>query len=319
MVPEGLIASALPDATPQQAIYSLSMLLLVICTVIFVVVSALLAYGLVKYRERKEDALDEPPQVYGSSEIELAWTVIPILLVFIFFLATARTLNAVQNAQPSPGAVHATVVGHQWWWEIRYPELGITTANELHMPASDPAARTPLFIKLESADVAHSFWIPELGGKTDLIPGHPNSMWLEAQTPGTYLGNCAEFCGLQHANMLIRVIVHPPGEFEKWVEAQKRTATAAPSAELGRNLFLTTSCVNCHTVRGTRAAGTFGPDLTHLMSRQTLGSGVVPNTPENLRVWTRDPQKMKPACLMPDMQLTDSELDAIVAYLLTLD
>ncbi len=319
MVPEGLIASALPDATPQQAIYSLSMLLLVICTVIFVVVSALLAYGLVKYRERKADALDEPPQVYGSSEIELAWTVIPILLVFIFFLATARTLNAVQNAQPSPGAVHVTVVGHQWWWEIRYPELGITTANELHMPASDPAARTPLFIKLESVDVAHSFWIPELGGKTDLIPGHPNAMWLEAQTPGTYLGNCAEFCGLQHANMLIRVIVHPPGEFEQWVEAQKRQATAAPSAELGRNLFLTTSCVNCHTVRGTRAAGTFGPDLTHLMSRQTLGSGVVPNTPENLRVWTRDPQKMKPACLMPDMQLTDTELDAIVAYLLTLD
>jgi cytochrome c oxidase subunit 2 len=312
-----LLLLALPDHTPQEAIYSLSMLLVTVCTAIFVVVAGLLAYGLWKYRERKESPLNEPPQVYGSNEIELAWTVIPILLVFIFFLATARTLNAVQNATPNSSTVNVTVVGHQWWWEIRYPELGITTANELHMPASDPNDRRPTFIRLESVDVAHSFWVPELGGKTDVIPNRVNSMWLEPRRPGVYLGNCAEFCGLQHANMLIRVVVDTPEDFEKWVAAERANAVTG-QAQQGEALFLTTSCVNCHAVRGTRAAGTFGPDLTHLMSRQTIGSGMVQNTPEKLHEWMRDPQNLKPGCRMPNMQLTDSELDAMVAYLLTL-
>lgn len=295
------------------------MLLLAVCIAIFFVVASLLAYGLYRYRERDGDDLSEPPQVYGSREIEIAWTVIPILLVFIFFLATARTINTVQNAKPASGAVQVTVVGHQWWWEIHYPELGVVTANELHIPTSDPAARTPTFIRLESADVAHSFWIPELGGKTDVIPNRVNTMWLEPRQPGTYLGNCAEFCGLQHANMLIRVVVQPPDEFARWVEAEKRDAAAATEALEGRELFLSTSCVNCHTIHGTPADGTFGPDLTHLMSRETIGSGVVPNTPENLRAWTRNPQALKPGCQMPDMQLTDDELDQIVSYLSTLE
>jgi len=293
------------------------MLLLAVCTAIFVVVSGLLAYGLYKYRERKDSPLNEPPQVYGSNEIELAWTVIPILLVFIFFLATARTLNAIQNATPTSNAVQARIIGHQWWWEIQYPDLGITTANELHMPASGPSDRRPTFLKLESADVAHSFWIPQLGGKVDVIPNRVNTLWFEPRQPGVYLGNCAEFCGLQHANMLIRVVVDSPEDFEKWVEAERANAVQG-QAQVGQDLFLTTSCVNCHTVRGTRAAGTFGPDLTHLMSRQTIGSGIVPNTPDSMRAWMKDPQNVKPGCRMPDMQLTDSELDEIVAYLLTL-
>jgi cytochrome c oxidase subunit 2 len=309
----------LPAGTPQEEIARISLLLLAVCTAIFLVVAGLLAYGLFKYRERKDSPLEEPPQVYGSNEIELAWTVIPILLVFIFFLATARTLNAVQNASPTPGAVQVTVVGHQWWWEVRYPELGVTTANELHVPASDPAQRTPTFLTLESADVAHSFWVPQLGGKTDVIPNHVNRMWIEPREPGVYPGNCAEFCGLQHANMLIRVVVDPPEEFAKWVEAQRRDAAADPAAAAGRDLFLATSCVNCHAVRGTRAAGTFGPDLTHFMSRKTLGSGVAPNERAELRAWLRNPQRLKPGCLMPDMQFTETEVDQIVAYLVTLE
>jgi cytochrome c oxidase subunit 2 len=311
-------AATLPDSGPQELIHSLSMLLLAVCTAVFVVVAGLLAYGLYKYRSRAGDALEEPPQVYGSGEIELAWTVIPILLVFIFFLATARTLNAIQNEAPSPEAIQATVVGHQWWWEIRYPQLGFTTANEMLIPVSDPTHRTPTFLTLESADVAHSFWVPELAGKTDVIPNHTNQMWLEPRKPGVYLGNCAEFCGLQHANMLIRVVVESPEEFAAWVEAQRRDAAAAPEQQAGRDLFLKTSCVNCHTVRGTRAAGTFGPDLTHFASRQTLGSGVAPNDHDKLRAWMRNPQRLKPGCNMPDMQLTDAEVDEIVAYLATL-
>jgi cytochrome c oxidase subunit 2 len=214
--------------------------------------------------------------------------------------------------------VQATVVGHQWWWEIRYPELGIVTANELHVPASDNSRRQPTFLKLQSADVAHSFWVPQLAGKTDVIPGRENSMWFEPTEPGTYLGNCAEYCGMQHARMLIRVIVQPPAEFEQWVAAQKRAAAEEPSAQNGRRVFFANSCVNCHTIRGTSAQGAFGPDLTHLMTRETLASGAAPNTPEGLRAWVRDPQKLKVGCLMPNMQMTDTEVDQIVSYLQTL-
>jgi cytochrome c oxidase subunit 2 len=210
------------------------------------------------------------------------------------------------------------VVGHQWWWEIRYPGLGIVTANELHVPVSEPAKRRPTFLKLESVDVAHSFWVPQLAGKTDLIPNRTNHMWIEPKQPGTYLGNCAEYCGTQHARMLLRVIVHPPGEFEQWVATQRRPPVEDSQTRAGREVFFSTSCVNCHTINGTQARGTFGPDLTHLMSRDTLAAGAAPNTPERLRAWVRDPQTLKEGCLMPNMQLADTELDHLVTYLLSL-
>jgi cytochrome c oxidase subunit II len=210
------------------------------------------------------------------------------------------------------------VVGHQWWWEIQYPDLGLTTANELHMPAGSADNRRPTFLKLESIDVAHSFWIPELGGKVDVIPNRTNTLWFEPRQPGVFLGNCAEYCGLQHANMLITVVVDTPEDFEKWV-ANERANAVSGQAQHGEDLFLTTSCVNCHTVKGTRAAGTFGPDLTHLMSRQTLASGMVKNDEANLRQWIRDPQKIKPGCLMPAFQLNDRELGLVVQYLRTLE
>jgi cytochrome c oxidase subunit 2 len=236
----------------------------------------------------------------------------------VLILVTSRTIADIQNRKPPPGAVQATVVGHQWWWEIRYPELGIVTANELHVPASTGNSHQPTFLKLQSADVAHSFWVPQLAGKTDLIPNKENRMWIEPTIPGTYLGNCAEYCGTQHARMLIRVVVHPPDEFDRWAREQQQSASIATTVVEGQKAFFANSCVNCHTIRGTSAQGKFGPDLTHLMNRETLGAGAVTNTPDNLRLWVRDPQKFKVGCLMPNMQLTDQEVDQIAAYLQTL-
>ena len=315
---DGVTSIFRPLAQPAQEIKETSLLVLAICAVIFLIMFGLLVYSLIRFRHRPGDEASEPPQIYGSNQIELAWTVLPILIVFVLILATSRTIADIQNRKPAPGAVQATVIGHQWWWEIRYPELGIVTANELHVPTSDGSRRQPTFLKLQSADVAHSFWVPQLAGKTDLIPNRENRMWIDPTQPGIYLGNCAEYCGMQHARMLIRVIAHPPAEFERWVAEQKRVAAEEPSAQEGRRVFFANSCVNCHTIRGTSARGAFGPDLTHLMSRQTLASGAAANTTETLRAWVRDPQKLKVGCLMPNMQLTDTEVDQIVSYLQTL-
>ena len=307
-----------PLSTPAHAIYQNASLVLIICAAIFLVVGGLLAYTIFRFRRRPEHENLEPPQVYGSNQIELAWTVIPILIVLVITLATTRTIYDVQGALPPPGTVNVTVVGHQWWWEIRYPDLGIVTANELHVPVTESGDRRPTFLKLESADVAHSFWVPQLAGKIDLIPNRRNQMWIEPTQPGTYVGNCAEYCGMQHARMLLRVIAHSPDDFQKWVAAQKQPPVDNPQLHAGRDAFLSTSCINCHAIKETKANGQFGPDLTHLMSRETLGAGVVSNTVENLRVWVRDPQRIKPGALMPNMQLTDGELDQMVAYLSSL-
>lgn len=316
--PSGITDIFRPLSQPAQEIKELSLLVLAICATIFLVVAGLLAYTIIRFRHRAGDEASEPPQIYGSNQIEMAWTVLPILIVFVLILVTSRTIANIQNRKASPGALQATVVGHQWWWEIRYPELGIVTANELHVPASDGGSRRPTFLKLQSADVAHSFWVPQLAGKTDLIPNRENLMWIDPTEPGTYLGNCAEYCGTQHARMLIRVVVQPPDEFERWVREQQQAAAEGASATEGRKVFFANSCVSCHTISGTSAQGKFGPDLTHLMSRQTLAAGAAPNTPAGLRAWVRDPQAVKVGCLMPNMQMTDEEVDRVVAYLQTL-
>jgi cytochrome c oxidase subunit 2 len=307
-----------PQATPADSVYNLSMLMLAICAGIFLVVGGLLAFTIVRFRRRKMDESREPAQIYGSNKIEIAWTVIPILIVLVLSMATARTILAVQNKHMPPDALRVTVIGHQWWWEFRYPNLGIVTANELHVPLSTAARPAHTFLKLESADVAHSFWVPQLAGKTDVIPGITNTMWIDPRQEGIFLGNCAEYCGMQHANMLLRVIVESPAEFDKWAAAQRLDAASDPSLDSARATFLSLSCVNCHAVSGTTATGTFGPDLSHLMSRATLGSGVIPNTPENLRAWVKDPQAMKRGNLMPNMQLNSRELDEVVTYLSSL-
>ena len=322
-------AGAVPDPTGGTSVFAplsghaseihrYSLFVLGITGAIFLVVFTLLAVAVFRFRRRPGDDDAEPPQVYGSLQVEVAWTVIPVLIVIVLGLTTARTVFQIQDRPKPPGALEVTVIGRQWWWELRYPSLGIVTANELHVPVSD-GSRPPTFLTLLSADVAHSFWVPRLAGKTDLIPNKINSTWIDPRQPGLYLGQCAEFCGTQHAKMLLRVYVHTPEDFEKWVASQKAVPDAAVGGESdGRRVFETTACLNCHTVRGTVGDGRYGPDLTHLMSRETIASGAVPNTPEALKAWIKDPAHFKPGVLMPAMQLDDARLDALVAYLQTL-
>jgi len=307
-----------PASTPAQEIFGLSMFVLAVTAIIFLVVCALLAFAVVKFRARATDAASEPAQVYGSTQIELAWTVIPILIVVVLFLATARVIHAIQDVPKPVSAVDVTVIGHQFWWEFRYPKLGIVTANEMHIPVSDPAHPTPTFLKLLSADTDHSFWVPTLAGKTDLIPNRVNEMWMDPHRIGTYLGQCAQYCGTQHAKMLLRVFVDAGADFEAWVRAQQEAAAQNPKVVAGKRVFETNSCINCHAVNGTAADGRFGPDLTHLMSRGTLASGAAGNTTALLRLWIQNPDAIKPGSLMPAMKLNDAELDALVAYLQTL-
>jgi cytochrome c oxidase subunit 2 len=307
-----------PASTPAESIVDLSVFVLAVVAVIFTVVSTLLIYAIVKFRDRSTNTDREPAQVYGSTQIELAWTVIPVLIVVVLFAATARVIHAIQDAPQPPTAVEVTVIGHQFWWEYRYPKLGVVTANELHIPVSDPSRPRLTFLTLLSADTDHSFWIPQLAGKTDLIPNRVNRLWMDPHRPGIFLGQCAQYCGTQHAKMLQRVSVDSPGDFDAWVTAQGRPAADDPEALDGRRVFETTACINCHAVRGTAANGRFGPDLTHLMSRATIASGAAENTPENLRLWLKDPDAIKPGSLMPAMRMTDAELDALVRYMQSL-
>jgi len=313
-----------PSSTPADSIFGLSHLVLAITGCIFAVVFSLMVYVVLKFRRRSGDDGREPPQVYGSNQVELAWTVIPGLIVLVLFLATARVILSIQDAPRPANAIDVIAIGHQYWWEFRYPGLGVVTANELHVPVSDPANPTPTFITLLSADTDHSFWVPQLAGKTDLIPNRTNHTWIDPHTTGIFLGQCAQYCGVQHAKMLLRVYVDSHGDFDRWVQQQK--IAAAPAAangdtdavQTGRRVFESTACINCHAVSGTVANGRFGPDLTHLMSRDTIASGAATNTPENLRAWIQKPDSIKPGSLMPAMNLTKQDLDAVTAYLETL-
>jgi cytochrome c oxidase subunit 2 len=307
-----------PASTPAQSILDLSLFVLEVTAAIFLVVFALLAYAVVKFRKRTTTDGREPAQVYGSTQLELAWTVIPVLIVVVLFLAAARVIASIQNAVHPSNANEVTVIGHQFWWEYRYPSLKVVTANELHIPVSDPAHPTPTFLTLLSADTDHSFWVPRLAGKTDLIPNHPNSMWVDPHETGLFLGQCSQYCGTQHALMLLRVYVQPRDEFDRWVREQSLPAqTGGPISE-GQKIFERTACINCHAVAGTPANGRFGPDLTHLMSRETIAAGAARNTPANLRRWIQDPDNIKPGSKMPAMGLSDPELDAVTQYLETL-
>ena len=308
----------MPESVPAHSIHTLSLFVLAVCGGIFAVVFGLIAYAAVRFRRRPTDDAREPAQVYGSNPVEVAWTTVPLLIVVVLALTTARVVQQIQNAPRPPATVEVSVIGHQWWWEIRYPKLGIVTANELHVPVSSAQKRTPTFMELRSADVAHSFWVPRLAGKTDLIPNRVNEMWIEPNRTGLFVGQCAEYCGTEHAKMLLRVYVHTPEDFDRWVASQKASTPVQPDVAAGRVVFEHTACVNCHALNGTIGDGRFGPDLTHLMSRDTLAAGALNNSPENLRAWINRPDQFKPGVLMPAMNLSPTELDQLVAYLATL-
>ncbi len=305
-----------PVGVPAETILDITWLLIGVCGAIGVIMFCLIGFAIVRCR-RPEGDDREPPQVYGSNPIELAWTVIPLLIVFVLFMVSARGIFELERTSPPEGSTELTVIGHRWWWEFDYGDLGVVTAGELHVPI-DEGGVADLYLTLKSADVAHSFWVPQLGPKMDVIPDRVNHLWLQANRPGTFVGQCAEYCGTQHANMLITVVVESRENFNAWVQNQQKEAADDSAVAAGKRLFLRTACINCHTVRGTVANGTFAPDLTHLMSRSMIGSGAVPNTPENLREWVWDPQNIKPGCEMPSMKLSRSEVDLVCAYLETL-
>src|SRR5579862_1186608 len=213
-----------PHSTPAHDIYHLSLFVLSICAAIFLVVFSLIVYAAFKYRHRPSDDDCEPPQIYGSNQVELAWTVIPILIVVVLFLASARVIHAVEDAQFPPDAIEVTATGHQFWWEFEYPKDGFVTANELHVPVSANGQSLPVHILLLSADTDHSFWVPQLAGKTDLIPNRRNETWIEPHEVGTYVGQCAQYCGTQHAKMLLTVVVQSQDDFDHWVQDQKSPA-----------------------------------------------------------------------------------------------
>ncbi len=319
-VPEHKISNIFhPLTTPAKLDFNYAMLVLAIAGVIFVVVATLIVSTLIRFRQRPgAEAEQEPPQVYGSNRIEAAWTVIPMLIVFVLAGVTARVVWGVSNASPPKNTLHVVVTGHQYWWEVRYPYFNIVTANEIHVPVARNHENAT-YLELTSSDVIHSLWVPELGGKTDLIPKRANHMWIDPAEPGVYWGNCTEFCGVQHANMLLQVVAQEPEDFQKWVKEQRTPHAVSTPASLGQRKFQMYACGSCHTVNGTPFKGKLGPDLTHVMRRRLIGSGVLPNTPQGRRAWLADPQNSKPGCLMPSMKLSGKNLEDVAAFMETLN
>jgi cytochrome c oxidase subunit 2 len=296
--------------TPQaQSIANLFYIDLAIAAVIFLTVTALVIAAVIRFRARPGDG--EPYQDPGNPKLETLWTVIPALILLFLLVLTARAMFIV-NPPVGTRKPDVIVVAHQWWWEYRYPSSGVVTANELHMPAG-----TNWLLGIESADVIHDFWVPDLGAKMDAIPGHPNVLWITPQKTGTYLGTCAEYCGAEHAMMGIRVIVQPPEEFAQWEKEQLHAPPppVAAAALRGAKLFEEKTCMNCHNIAGTKARALVGPDLTHLADRDTIGSNLIANNLTNLTQWLADPQSFKPGCDMPNLRLSQTETKDIAVYL----
>ena len=307
-----------PAATPAHAIFGLSILTLSITFSIFLIVGGLILYALIRFRERPEDDGTEPVQLYGSNQVEISWTVIPILIVVVLFLSTARVIIATEKSQTPKNATNVTVVGHQYWWEFRYPGTDVVTANELHIPTSNAQDPKPTYLTMISADTDHSFWVPRLAGKLDVIPNKMNVMWFDPKDPGLYLGQCAQYCGTEHALMLIRVYAQTPAEYTAWLKNQEQPAVNDPSVADGAAVFTANACMNCHRIRGTVADGRFGPDLTHFASRDTFASGAITNTDEHLREWIKKPDQFKKGARMPAMHLDDQQIARVASYLETL-
>jgi cytochrome c oxidase subunit 2 len=303
----------LPQSPQAQSIANLFGIVSIVAVLILLLVIGLVVFAMIRFRSRGKM---EPQSVtHDRTQLEITWTALPILILAVVF---GLTLSTMQKSDP-PAAAGQTpdviVIGHQWWWEIHYPKAGVVTANEVHM-----AAGQRYLFQFESADVIHDFWVPQLGRKIDMIPGHPNQMFMQADRVGTYSGTCAEYCGAEHAWMRIRVLVQSQNDFNAWLQAQAQTPPqpAAGQAAQGAQLFQQLTCSNCHAISGTAADANIGPDLTHIASRQTIGAGVLDNTPENLTAWISDPQKIKPGILMPDLGLSSQQVQELVAYLETL-
>jgi cytochrome c oxidase subunit 2 len=307
-------SSLLRDSVLAQPISHLFLIVGIVMAAILLLVTVLVLY--VSFRYRSHVANVVPQQEFGRTSLEILWTVGPVLiLVFIF----AATILAMKDADPGFSANQQpdlVIVAHQWWWEARYVKSGVIAANEIHLPVGKR-----LFVRLESADVIHDWWVPQLGRKMDAVPGHPNFLWLEADSPGFYSGTCAEYCGAEHAWMRIGVIAEAEPAFEHWAEHQLEVPSQLPTgrdAARGFELFQQMTCGNCHAIAGSSAHGRIGPDLTHIGSRRTLAAGRFQNTPANLDRWLANPQAIKPDSHMPNFQLTEPQVRQLTAYLETL-
>jgi cytochrome c oxidase subunit 2 len=330
---EGMTIDA--ESTENREILGLYSLVFWLATAVFVLVEAFLLYALFRYRRRPGDRL--PRQIHGNNTLELAWTVAPFLMLILVAVPTLRII--VNQSSPAPAdAVRITVIGHQFWWEVQYPDLGVTTANEIHVPVGRTAAFT-----LTSADVQHAFWVPKLGGKVDLYPNRQNTLTYTPTEMGNYFGQCSELCGTAHAYMKMRLISESQGDFDAWVAAQRGVPPTAQNAQEqrireGEQVFTNSGCVACHYIEGV-AQGRNGPNLTHLGSRTTIAAGWIPNNTDNLKRWIRHPGAIKPGTKMPafgedltaqDLKsldpsvreqaiiLTEDDLDKLVLYLQSL-
>lgn len=314
--------STMEPASPSGIVMSdLMIQSFIIAGVVFVIVESLLLVAVFRHRHRGVEPLkasELPPQTEGHNLLESAWTIAPAIVLAIVFYLSIIAYQAVEDVplfantgQSQDEPVNIRVVGYQFWWEFEYPELGISTANEYHVPVN-----TIVTLSIESRDVIHSYWVPRLGRKVDGIPGHVNHTWFKALEPGEYVGECAELCGEQHAHMRFKVIVDSPEDFQKWVAAQQAPAPEMTgAAAAGEEIFLQGACRACHTINGTEANGRAGPDLTHIGSRSTIAGGMMDNTAENMAKWLSDPQRIKPGNKMPNLGLTDDQINSLVKFM----
>lgn len=299
-----------PHGPVASRIANLGGVLFTIAAIVVLLVFALLALGLARRGDTSEQ--NRRSALLGeNTPILVGGILLPAIILIGVFAYTLRDMVALA-VPDNPSDVTIEVIGHQWWWEVKYPDAEVATANEIHVPVGKA-----VMIKLSSADVIHSFWVPNLISKMDLIPGRVNSVWLQADTAGTYRGQCAEFCGMEHAFMAFLVIADPPEQFDAWLahQAQPAAEPADPLVQEGEQAFLGSACVYCHAVKGGGASGMVGPDLTHLASRKTIAAGNLPNTPGNLAGWIADPQSIKPGNHMPATRMNSADFQALLAYL----
>ncbi len=320
--------SALDPAGLQAArIGSLWWLMLYTMTAIFIVVMAILFGAAFRARHRPvrgaasdvPDTKPDPDRERRMSHVVISGVVATIITLFVFLVASFLTGRALYTLASDAQALEVKVTGRQWWWEVKYnnanPSWIVTTANEIHLPLGQS-----VLVRLTSNDVIHSFWIPNLHGKTDLVPGHETLTWIRADRIGTYRGQCAEFCGHQHAHMAFTVVVEPPEQFKAWYDAQLQSAAQPATEQLarGQQVFLSSPCVMCHRIQGTSAGGAVGPDLTHIASRPTIAAGTLENTRGQLAGWIIDSQQIKPGNHMPPNNLEAQDLQALLDYLQSL-
>jgi len=295
-------------------IQNLFMFIVAAAAVVFVLVEGALVYTALRFRRRHGQEPGPPVGRHGSTRLEIAWTLLPVIVLAVIAVPTVETIFA--TAAPAPkSAVQVQVIGHQWWWEFRYPQLHIVTANELHLPVGQTAN-----FALSSDDVIHSFWVPQLAGKRDMFPNHVNNLWFTPSAVGDYPAQCAEFCGESHGYMQMRVVVEPKPAFDAWVRDQQARAmmVAGGDAHRGAVVFNQSSCAGCHAIAGTAANGNIGPNLTHLASRSAIAGQLLTNTPANLARWIINSPSIKPGSHMPPQSLSTGDLTDIVAYLRSL-